>query len=355
MSKVSTKRRVYNYLIGKYLIYNSTKAFNRRYKKYDQSLFKENVDENVIQKYKDKWSVFGEKVETDTFMLSYNLSNKIDYNIVPENLFAAIIEKKLNPYRELSFFSVKNVYEKWFVNKEVFPTSYFHKIDGVFYDREFHIIEDIKQFVENSTFNYPVILKPSKDTYGGVGVSKVNNKTELLNKIDDYDHLVCQELIHQNKYLSKINNSSVNSVRSCLYRDESGGFKILNNSMRFGIDGGLDNETAGGIVCNINDDGQLTEYAVNKYANKFFEHPNSRVKFQDIKVPLYQDLNRVVIEISNQIPLCNLVSLDMALDINNKWRCLEINLSGQTIRFAQYAGKGFFGEYTDEVIERVTK
>lgn len=345
----------YLYVLQRYRVYSSTKAFNRRYQKYDQIFFKKNVGKDIIQKYKDKWSVLGEKVETATFMLSYNLSNKIDYNIVPENLFAAIIERKLNPYKELSFFSVKNVYEKWFDNSEVFPLSYFHKIDGVYYDKEFHIINDIKQFIENSTFKYPLILKPSKDTYGGAGVTKVKDKTELMKRINEYEHLVCQELIFQNQYLSTINNSSVNSVRSCLYRDESGSFKILNNSMRFGINGSLDNETSGGIICNINDDSQFTEYAVDKYANKFFEHPNSRMKFQDIKVPFYDELNKVTVEISNQIPLCNLVSLDMTLDINNKWRCLELNLSGQTIRFAQYAGKGFFGEYTNEVIERITK
>lgn len=353
MSGISTKRRVFEYLKDKYLFYNSTKAFKHRYKKYEISLFQKTLSNEIIERYKERWSAFGKKVETDTFLLCYNLSGKVDYDIVPENLFAAIIEKKLNPYKELSFFSVKNVYEKWFNNKEVFPKSYFHKIDGVYYDKEFHIINDIKLYIDSSTFKYPLILKPSKDTYGGAGVSKVKDKTELLNMINEYEHIVCQELIYQNQYLNTINNSSVNSVRSCLYRDKSGSFKILNNSMRFGINGGLDNLSSGGIQCNINVDGSLNSYALGQYANKFLEHPNSRMKFQDIKVPFYDELNKVIVEISNQIPLCNLVSLDMALDNNNKWRCIEINLGGQTIRFAQYAGKGFFGEYTNEVIERV--
>lgn len=200
-----------------------------------------------------------------------------------------------------------------------------------------------------------MILKPSKDTFGGAGVSKIKSKKELFEKINKYDHVVCQELIIQNEYLSEINNSSVNSVRSCLYRDSSGSFKVLNNSMRFGINGGLDNETSGGIVCNINDDGQLNGYALDKYANKFSEHPNSHKKFNSIKVPFYDELNIISVEIANQVPLCNLISLDMCLDNQNNWRCLEMNLGGQTIRFAQYAGKGFFGNYTDEVIERTSK
>lgn len=288
-------------------------------------------------------------------MLSYNLSSKLDYNIVPENLFAAIIEKELNPYKELSFFSLKNMYEKWFNNKAVFPKCYLHKIDGVFYDSDFKIIRNIDNIIEDTDFDFPIIVKPSKDSYGGAGVSKINSKIELKNKISEYQHLVCQELITQNEYLSKINNSSVNSVRSCLYRDSSGSFKVLNNSMRFGINGGLDNETSGGIVCNIHDNGKLNIYAVDKYANKFYEHPNSLIRFDSVQVPFYEELNNITVDISNQIPLCNLVSLDMCLDNDNNWRCLEMNLSGQTIRFAQYAGKGFFGKYTDEVIKRTAK
>ena len=346
---------IYLFFLQKYKVYKSSKAFNRRYNQYDPILFSHNIDKNTIRKYKEKWSVLGAKVETNTFELSYNLSGIIDYNIVPENLFAAIIEQKLNPYIELSFFSIKNIYEKWFDMAMVFPISYFHKIDGVFYDKEFRIIEDINLFIVNSSFSFPLILKPSKDSYGGNGVTKVINKLDLLERLEDFEHFVVQELILQNRYLSTINDSSVNSVRSCLFRDKSGKFKILNNSMRFGVDGGLDNETAGGIVCNISDDGNLNNYAVNKFAKKFFEHPNSGIRFQDIIVPFYEDLNKLIVKISNQIPVCNLVSLDMTLDIDDNWRCIEINLSGQTIRFAQYAGKGFFGEYTSEVIERITK
>lgn len=341
-------------LIRSYTFHRCDWAFKKRYKKYDQKLFTKSLSDYIIEKYKRRWGSYGVKVEIDTFLLSYNLSGKIDYNIVPENLFAAIIEKGLNPYKELSFFSIKNIYEKWFENKDVFPKSYFHKIGGVYYDYNFQIIQNIDNFIDKTDFEYPLILKPSKDTYGGTDVAKIKSKNELKNKIREYNHLVCQELIIQNDFLSKINNSSVNSVRSCLYRDSSGSFKLINNSMRFGINGGLDNETAGGIVCNIHDNGQLNEYAVDKYANKFLEHPNSHIKFNSLQVPFYEEVNKVSVEIANQIPLCNLVSLDMCLDQQNRWRCLEINLGGQTIRFAQYAGKGFFRNYTDEVIERTT-
>lgn len=345
-------KRIFLYLRGKYFFYNSTRAFNKRYKNVEKKLFDVKVGKDIIEGYRTKWNVFGEKVEIKTFMLCYNLSGKIDYNIVPENLFVSVIEKKLNPYKELSFFSIKNMYEKWFSNKDVFPLSYFHKIDGIFYDKDFYIIEDIENFIQNNKFEFPLILKPSKDTYGGANVRKIINLDELKEGLSEFDNLVCQEFIIQNNDLSLVNDSSVNSVRSCLYRTSSGKFKVINNSMRFGINGGLDNETSGGIVCNIHENGQLNDYAVNKYAVKYFKHPNSNIEFSKVRVPFYENLNLIAEEIANQIPLCNLVSLDMCLDINNNWRCIELNLIGQTIRFAQYAGKAFFGIYTNEVIEK---
>lgn len=343
--------RLFKELFEYYNYYDRTKAFEKRYKNIDESFFKKTIKPNIIKKYKDKWSVFGKKIETNTFLLCYNLSGKIDYDIVPENLFAAILEPALNPYKELSFFETKNIYEKWFDNKEIFPKTYFHKIDNIYYDKNFVIIEDITAYLTKSNFKFPLILKPSRETYGGAGVEIVNCVEKLLSLLESYKDLICQEKIKQHESLNVI-NPGINSIRTCLYRTKNGKFKVINNTIRFGVDGGLDNETAGGIVCNINEEGTLNNYAVDKHAVTFQEHPNTKVVFADISIPYYKELNQVAETIANQVPLSNLLSLDMCLDINNKWRCLEINTIGQTIRFSQYAGKGFFGKYTEEIIEK---
>lgn len=338
----------------KYTLFTRTSAFKKRYKNIDQSLFNKTLNQNHLDNYIKKWSIFGSKVETETFLLCYNLSGIIDYNIIPENFFAAIIEPKLNKYKgkQLSFLSVKNIYSKWFKENSVFPKTYFNKIDGIYYDDQLDLIDNINNFLENSNFEYPLICKPSLGTAGGIGVKILKNLDEVKSNLDQYENLVFQEKIKQSKYLEKI-NPGMNSIRTCLYRTKNGKFKVLNNSIRFGVDGGMDNETAGGLVCNINEDATLNKYAVKKYCEKFLCHPNSNIRFSEVTIPNYNKLSEVAETIANQIPLCNLVSLDMCLDSNNQWRCLEINLTSQTIRFAQYAGKPFFGGYTDEVINRI--
>lgn len=337
-----------------YKFYSQTKAFKNRYKKIDNSLFKHSLPQECIDKYIEKWKVLGVKVEIDTFLLCYNLSGKIDYNIVPENIFAAIIEPRLNKYKdkELSFFSVKNIYEKWFNNKKVFPKSYFHKIDNIFYDQNFNVISNIDKYLEEYSFKYPLICKPSMNTSGGVGVSVIDNINQLKKCINVQNSFVCQEKIRLNPKIEQINHG-ISSVRTCLYRHDDGKFRVINNSIRFGVDGGLDNEAQGGLACNINKQGRLNDYAVNKYCERHYQHPNSQISFTDITIPNYEHLLQTAIEIADQIPLCNLVSLDMCLDINSQWRCFEINLRSQTIRFTQYSGSGFFGDYTEEIIKKV--
>lgn len=329
-------------------------AFKLRYRKINKRLFKKGLSADILDNYREKWQQLGYPVETKTLLLSYNLSGRVDLNIIPENIFAAVIEPSINYYKDkqLSLLSTKNFYEKWFNNSGVFPKSYLHKIDGIFYDPELNRIDDIDFYLVNYNFEYPLICKPSLGTAGGEGVKTIESLDELIHSLESYKHLVIQEKIKQNSYLSSI-NPGVNSIRTCLYRDLSGNFNVINNSVRFGINGSLDNETAGGIVCNIHDEGQLNEYAVSKYCNIYYNHPNTGITFSDIKIPNYDELIKISVELANQIPLANIVSLDMCLDENNNWKCIEVNLDNQTIRFSQYAGKGFFGDFTNEVIQCV--
>lgn len=61
----------------------------------------------------------------------------------------------------------------------------------------------------------------------------------------------------------------------------------------------------------------------------------------------------LIINIAEKVPYAHLISLDMYLNNFDQWKCLEINLFGQTIRFSQYAGTPFFGSLTQEVVNKL--
>ncbi|WP_201618893.1 sugar-transfer associated ATP-grasp domain-containing protein [Psychrobacter maritimus] len=201
---------------------------------------------------------------------------------------------------------------------------------------------------------FPIVIKPSKDSYGGADIYFVKNMDSIKKVINQHSNLVVQEKINQSELINLFNPDSVNTVRVCLYKDVYGKTHVLNTSIRMGKDGSLDNETAGGIVCNIKPTGFLNEYAVDKYGAKYLSHPNSNFIFKNKKFPLYKELKDISKEVVQEIVGARLISLDMALDSNNSWRCIEVNLFGQTIRFAQYAGEPFFGELTDEIRKLVS-
>lgn len=312
------------------------------------------LTENEKEIYKDYWGSVSSIVSLKTVEISKSLSGRFDKRIVPEEFFPLYFERMMNSDRSLAYLQNKSIYNKWF-EIGLFPVDYFHKINGIYYTSKFEKINEIDQYIAQTMSNivFPIVVKPNKDSYGGANVYFINNINDLLNTIESFQDLVVQEKIIQSNFLNLFNADSINTVRVCLYRDDLGCIYVLNTSLRMGKDGSLDNETAGGIVCNIKLNGMLNDYAVDKDANKYNMHPNSGFVFKNKEFPFYSKLIDTSLKVSEKIIGVNLISLDMALDMNNNWRCIEINLFGQTIRFSQYAGQPFFGDFTDQVINKL--
>ncbi|MEK6265506.1 MAG: ATP-grasp domain-containing protein [Clostridium sp.] len=324
------------------------------YKKTD--LEKAKLTSNEKKEYRDYWKSISPIISLDAIELSKSLTGIFNKKIIPEEFFPLYIEPHLNSERKLTFLENKSVYNKWF-DPGIFPKDLFHKLNNSYYTHDFKIIKDIDLFIEEQvTVNdFPMVIKPNKNSYGGKDIYFVNSKEDIKKIIKDHPNLVVQEKIEQSKLLDVFNKGSVNTVRICLYKDKEGGVHLLNASIRMGINGSLDNTSAGGIVCYIKPSGMLNKYAFDKNLKKYLKHPNSDLVFEYKKFPLYEELIKASQNVFKGITEAQLVSLDMSLDSNDRWRCIELNFFGQTIRFVQYAGQPFLGEYTDEIIENVRK
>lgn len=349
-NKYSTQKKIV--ALFKYLFYLniSTFFFRKRYKDYKQrGVFKQKIATEQAKQYKNYWKVFGNKVELKTINACYNISGVFDKRIIPENIFFANIELTLNDSSNISFLQNKSIYNRWYRNGS-FPKDYLHRMNGKFYDAKLNELNkvDVDNILNN--LQYPVVVKPNIDSAGGKDVYFVDNILELRNHIDALQDLVVQEKLVQSNLLNGIYNS-INTVRVCLYKSvRDNNFYVINSALRVGRDGKLDNESGGGLVCFIDETGKLRDIAVNKYGEKFREHPNTREKF-GFNLPYFNELCEASKLVCKDILYARLVSLDMCLDHTNTWRAIEVNLLGHTIRFAQYAGQPFFGEFTDEVIE----
>lgn len=306
------------------------------------------------KEYRKYWSLISPFINLETVEITKSLTGTFNKHIIPEEFYPLYFEPCLNSDKSIGFLQNKSIYNKWF-DEGLFPKDFFHKIDDVYYTNNFNIIEDIESYIDKyiHEYDFPLVIKPNKDSYGGADIYFVNSRKEIKTIIKLHKNLVTQEKLVQSELINNFNKDSINTVRVCIYKDREGAVHLLNASIRMGKDGSLDNASAGGIVCNIKNNGALNGYAVDKYARKYFKHPNSGFIFENKKLPFYDDLENVSIEVAEKIIGVRLISLDMALDSNNKWRCIEINLFGQTIRFAQYAGEPFFGEMTTDIINEL--
>lgn len=304
----------------------------------------------IEKKHRDLWSPFRKTCDISTLRICKNISGIEDPRFIPEDIFVSDIEPSLTIDSSVDYLSNKSFYNRWF-KKGVFPTDYLHCIDGQFCDENLEKISEIEFRRIATEIKYPVVMKPNRGAYGGKDIFFVHNQEELLNLSKDWSDFIVQEKIEQDKFFKQFNPAGLNTIRVYLYRSVlDNELHIITMALRMGKDGSLDNETAGGIHVMITEYGNLNGYAVNKYGKKYLVHPNTKKKF-NTTIPDFSGLKKLVYMLGSQVFLTRIIGLDLCYDKNGIWRAIEINTKGHSIRFAQYGGAPFFGEFTEEVID----
>ncbi|WP_310682294.1 sugar-transfer associated ATP-grasp domain-containing protein [Aliifodinibius sp. S!AR15-10] len=281
--------------------------------------------------------------------IAANISGKADPRIVPEEIFVADIEPNLTDL-SVSLLSHKSFYNRWYPVGN-FPADLLHIIDGHWYDSNFNRLE-FKQFLDNAAqISYPVAVKPNSSSYGGNGIYFAKDVDELKSYCHNKDNCIIQEKVEQHPFFASFHPSSLNTIRVYLYRSvKDHRLHILSMDLTVGRSGlNVNNETAGGIYSGITDEGYLVGYAVDKYGTRYERHPDTGETF-DKAIPDIEGLKSFSLAVGEKILPITVIGLDLFYDKAGQWRMMEINTQSHSIRSAQYFGKPFFGEFTDEVI-----
>lgn len=205
-----------------------------------------------------------------------------------------------------------------------------------------------------------VIIKPSVETKSGENVRllKIENGIDVFtddsieNIIKKYkENYIIQEKIKQNKSLSKLNPSSVNTLRLHTYVCE-GKVYATPVVIRLGRNGSIiDNACAGGISVGISENGELLKYAFTAMGEKFERHPDTKILFEGYKIPRIKDMIEFTKKYHYKIPHIGIIAWDITLDEDENMVLIEANITGPGIWITQYnTGKGFFGKNTEKMI-----
>lgn len=320
-------------------------------------------DYGLIKQHKHLWSGYGLRVRSIWLKVYTSISENIDHKYIPENIYYAEIEPRLNNKFFSKAYTDKNNYHK-LLDANCLPKIFLRSISGTFYAQDYSKITEINDFLNNLEKGKEYIIKPSIEGGGGYEVRKItNNEDGIIIKpdIDGINSLsglltyycrdyVLQEYINQHSFFSSFNPDSLNTIRILTYRSfKDDEIKILHRIFRIGRPGHIvDNQASGGIACGINKNGVLNDFGVDKYGNKYFEVNNIRLSTVGL-IPFIKDIENISTNIGKQFLYSRLLGLDFTVDKNGKVLLIEINDNNNEINFYQMNNGPLFSEYSEEV------
>lgn len=159
---------------------------------------------------------------------------------------------------------------------------------------------------------------------GGQGCFKIDRETFPQQLETQYNSLVGgnytqTEVIRQHGAISAIHESSINTLRILTY-NIAGEVQIVSSFIRIGVGNSVvDNLGSGGLLVGINQElGTLKHKSFKglEYGGEEFEeHPDSRLKFKDFKIPYFREACALAKEAARCIPN-GLIGWDIAITPN---------------------------------------
>ena len=231
---------------------------------------------------------------------------------------------RMNDISELQIFNDKaRTYEK---------LAPYYKRDAVSLQKK----EDLPAFMA-FVEKHPVFVKKNAMESVGRGVElidiaqlEVSPEDYFLSLIKEGKHIL-EEKIEQDESLAQFNPSSLNTVRCIAFKTRHG-VETPYCFIRFGRNGSfVDNAGAGGVFAGIDEKtGVIDSDAYDRNYDLYTEHPDTHVPFKGFQLPEWEEMLRIVREMSGQLEKIRYVGWDMAYSTKG-WAVVEGNGMSQMI------------------------
>ena len=303
----------------------------------------------------DYWQRYARLEDPIWFDFYFQRTGVFDERFVPHDLFYAEIDRVLNNLHRAFGVDDKMLYSRLFPNVRQ-PRNLCMKTGGCYWTSigQSAKEEEIVALLEKSG---PVILKYPVLYCGGNGVrilDAAHEKGETLDIIRRSHEFIVQELICQHASTAVFHPQSVNTMRIITYLRENGEAVVLSAVLRMGNGGSrIDNVSSGGCSCGIWPDGTLKRRGFSSDGWPLEEHPSSHVIFAGHRIDAYPPSAQIASDLHKTLPQFGLIAWDFAADQNNLPVLIEVNIGNASIDFMQLNNGPLFGQWTDEVLERV--
>lgn len=204
-----------------------------------------------------------------------------------------------------------------------------------------------------------VFVKEAQLTAGGNGVTYIPQEKLSFQKVREITDsiktdVVIQRELRQHPDMSLLNNSSINTLRMYSILGRDGEVTVYSSVVRMGIDGGkLDNYSAGGLTCGIQENGSLRKYGYNKAGERMTEHPTSHTIFEGFVIPSYDEAVALVKKAHPMVAHYRSIDWDIAIREDGTPVLIEANLSRGGIDSLQVNNGPLYGADTRKILDEV--
>lgn len=202
------------------------------------------------------------------------------------------------------------------------------------------------------------IVKPSIESGRGRDVKLVTGGDNLTIEqvLKDYEsNYIVQDVVKQHFTMARLNETSLNTIRLYTYRViGTGEYVLLGAAVRFGGKGAYrDNACTGGGFCKVNEDGLVTD-EIHNYCRFGWGSLKAEKGIENLVIPNYSKAVETVLSLHKTIPYMDLIGWDIAVDEEGVPTLIELN-QYPDCEFIQIFNGPMFGEYTDELLEHISK
>lgn len=208
----------------------------------------------------------------------------------------------------------------WFIEKERNISRIEIRTISEFIDLLSHLFK-ITDF--NEIFAKPII------SYGGMGAVKIsrsmistnsNERIKIIFNLINTSCYILQESINQHPEMSKLNPSSVNTIRLATFNTLGAQPELISAFLRMGRAGNIvDNVMAGGLFISVDlDTGKLKDYGFTELEHGgeiYSHHPDTGAEFRNFTIPYFQEVKRIALKAATLIS-SKLVGWDIAITSN---------------------------------------
>ena len=287
-------------------------------------------------------------------------NGKFHNDYIPDDIFRSIIDPKLNQKKQWPALLDKNLTYTLFSGFNQ-PKHIVQNINGFFYING--KLENVEMAIDVCLEKKSFLIKPTIDTGKGrmVKVYNINSRDKDVESLKlsklfraYKKDFILQEVVEQSDVLKILNSSSLNTLRIMSYMNDNG-VHIISAVLRIGSpDSEIDNYSAGGIVCGVNDNGQLKSNGYSSNGEVFSQTP-SGITLGDYQLPNYHKVLNMIKDMHPIVPYFKIVSWDIGIDKNDEPIFIEYNTYNQSTYFHQIVNGPLLGKFTDEILELALK